>query len=65
MTYPPETAGLPEWKTWVDSVAQYRRPCRDELHVDMRYLAGIQDREIAAVSAQGIVRLLRKQRKIQ
>lgn len=64
MIYPPATATLDELKTWVNSVAPYREPCHQELHADMRYLAGIRDRELAAISAQGIVSLLRKQRKI-
>jgi len=64
MTYPPDIATATEWKAWVDSVAPYRRPCHNELHSEMRFLTTIQDRDVAALGAWGIVASLMKRREI-
>jgi hypothetical protein len=60
MNPPKRDASDEEWFNWVNSVAPYRGLCDRELPEDMRFLSGISDREIAAVSARGLVATLRK-----
>lgn len=45
-------------------VAPWNRPCHNQLHSEMRFLTTIQDRELAALSAQGLVAMLRKRRAV-
>jgi len=60
LTYPASKAPQSEWLEWGNQVAPFGRPCHPELHHDLRFLCGVQMRELAASAAQGTVNALRR-----
>jgi chorismate synthase len=52
MIYPSRADTDATWLEWVNTVAPFRRPCHSDLNMDLRYLSGIEDRELAVISAR-------------
>jgi hypothetical protein len=65
MNAPKRDASDEEWLNWVNSIAPYRGICQSGVPYELRFLSSIADREIAAVSARGLVETLRRRRVIQ